>query len=1237
VKKILNSKKYKIGAIVFTLFLIGSFLTLPMSGAVTKNEAIENSSIIKNNGLSKLTLYSPESTHPDNPILLDNYYQSEEEISFVGEQNDIGYNTDAGDKIQRAMYIYVGEPLEERTPGRGRTGSLNSAEDDEEDWYRFSVSKGQIIQASVSSGFNVELSDTKGHPVSGIPYTALETGNHFLRIIGNDGDYTISISLSGQNDADSGNDAGNDINQATSIIPGSYTGYMDYNDQEDWYSFDVTSGQGIFITLDPLEKSDYDIHLYNPSGELVHSALYYGEDELEYPADVSGLWKIKLDMFPGWDTSKWPEDYFLYGSGAYELSLSIGGTAEAPPGPIPQPTIYPVAQTFKIANDPNSNSDEYDFLAAVPAAVFTDDGKQYVSPVVYDNDNTPTSWFGTADDTTQYLVDDWNTYLARHGQTAVEHKIDGDPIKAAANIATTCWTSSDTAVLSIDGSPYTDSVITNIDEDATLNVETKKTVVTPEELTDFAGYNSVQMWIGKEWGAMTLYAHGSNCPGIGLITPRYESGTYEDWPHPYDVPGDNTNIYFPISMPGLYWPYVDGTSGFDTFEITRYSADRYKIPISSTDSSIKVTVTTNEPSYLKVFLVDPYGSVRRPNVPHWNGGKINPIHQWNGDHHNGFEDWRRWEPTLSTEHTVEINYPMKGKWTVIVTPHYPYGEEKSSDTIPYHIRAEVREHNANRINAGLSAANAAVLASIQHAPLLYVTENEVPYETQNALNKLGVKNILFVNLNKVSKVQPIGTITEITSIQDVISKTKTLKQSIPVTSQNTEGNVITVTSFGTEDGFFAPAGLTAAYHASNVLSIGDVPDAYNTLDRATAWREYDGGWYHGCRAQGHLYKMNEPIDIIQIIKGVFQGEFPPLGVDQHIRWWGSINDEIYDWADNLDLLGDGQEVYLFVAPRDSDIRHPIIRVLTGIESYAGQFPFEIPSLDAALISRNILYPAIIYSNPGRDITTSQLMNFPDGWTWNTNDGERHTVYSTREFKETFSSHGRFYEGHVIFDNWLERMNNGVAINYYSGHGTGGSGVSAQYKNVEEQFPYAELTHEELHDFDWWDSWRGYHYDDEQTKTPRWGGFTWYNAQEPNLYDIIHFKWLDQLLGNTHSEIELWMSCTTGQHFGPEIYLEHGSSLWFGNAGTGLCPQADLLDDAWMKDMMVHGLNCGEAFSKYVWLHQRDFTAKYGSMDEYTQSLYEYSSLTVTNVQVFYGDPTITCYSPDWIEPIPVSP
>jgi hypothetical protein len=1229
-----NSKKSKIETAVITMLFIGTAFALPMTNAANVNTKPYASTSIE-----------------DQKAWLDRSYPNEndQDLSVLAlVQNDMGYNIDAKDKITSSLPLYVGEPINQTVPGRGRQGTLDPNNGDKDDWFVFSVSKGQQLQVSISSSntFGVELANSAGTGV-GKSYTATVSGNYFVHIFANTattvGDYTITITVTGQNDAGTGTDAGNTIDTATAITPGTYDGYMSSTDYQDWYSFSATNGQGIFIIVsaESAKEGDFDIYLYNPAGKLVNYAMYYGNDSLEYPADATGIWKFKISTWPGWDTSKWPDNYFLYGSGIYFMSLTVGGSAKAPQGPIPQTEIIPVAQTFKIVNDPNSNSDEYAFLAAVPAAVYKEGGKQYVSPIVYTGDNTVTSWFGTRDDTTQYLLDDWQTYLSHFHYNATVYEVDKNPITAAADIALNGWKTSDTAVLAVDGSSLKDTAnILDVDQDATLNVKTEKTVATPSDLKTFAGNQAVQMWIGKQWGAMTLYLYGTACPAVGLITMRYESSAYEDWPYPYDGAGpDNTNIYYPCSLPGLYWLYVDSVTGWDRFEITKYSCDRYTLNVDDTNSSIYVSVTTASPSYLEVFLVDPEGLTRRPDIGSWNGGPTNPIHIWNGDRHNGYEAWRRWQPTYSTKHAVELNYPEKGKWTVVVTPHYPHGQEKTSDSIPYHITAEVRKQNSKRVDAGLSAANGAVLASQIHAPLLYATTDSVPTETQNTLNQLDVKQILFVNINDVSSAVPSGSVTEINTMQGIINMVQSYSTKIQPAG-TTSDKVITITSFATDDGYFAPAGLIAAYHGSNVLNIGEVPLVFNTVDKLTAYREYSGSWYHGIRSQGHTAKSSTPIpSLLDIIKAFLKGEFPPLGFDQDLRWGSAIHDGIYNWVTEKGLTGLGQEYYLFVSPRNSDIRHPIIAELCGLGSYAGQFPFDTPGMDAALISRDILYSAIIYANPGRDITTSQMMNYPDTWRWTTNDGSIHTVSPPREIKESFSSHGRFFEGHTIFENWLARMNEGASVNFYSGHGTGGSGVSFMYRNISQEYPLCEPACTTSYNKTWWDAWRGYMYDDTQTKDPRWGGFTWFNPSDTsgNLYDFIHFKWIDQNLQNLHSEIELWNSGQTGQHFGPEIYVEHGSALWYGDAGTGGMPAEDLLDEMWIKDMMVNGSSIGQALSKHIWIYERDFTAKNVDMAKYNIALYGSSTMQIASLLVIYGDPTLTVYSPEWTEPVPVLP
>ena len=100
-----------------------------------------------------------------------------------------------------------------------------------------------------------------------------------------------------------------------------------------------------------------------------------------------------------------------------------------------------------------------------------------------------------------------------------------------------------------------------------------------------------------------------------------------------------------------------------------------------------------------------------------------------------------------------------------------------------------------------------------------------------------------------------------------------------------------------------------------------------------------------------------------------------------------------------------------------------------------------------------------------------------------------------------------------------------------------------------------------------------------------------------------------------------------------IYLEHGSALWFGDCGSTYGIQS-ILHDNWMfYDVLVLGKNFGESYSKYQWIFDRDFTTgdpttMYGSSSFFQGGL--------SNVNAIYGDPTMTCYSPDWIEPIPIT-
>ncbi len=1189
------------------------------------------------------------------PFWLDNKYiiqdpYSEEPLNLDGDDfDDAGTRRDAGDKISRATALYPGEMID-NTPGRGRTGKITSSGD--EDWYFFSVCEGQTIEMSFFATDNYDLylhndagdemaTSTGPSTTESITYVAEYSGYYYMAIVpgsdSGDGEYTFDVSLSSQNDAGTGSDAGNSFSGATTISPGEYYGYVDMNDEQDWYKFNINSGQGIHFTLEMKKLaylSDFDISLYNPSGELVFEEDYYYDDELLYPADESGEWRVKIDIFPGYTDIPQPVDwkYYTYGSGAYKMNFAVESSAPSPPAPIPQPDITPIAKSFIITNDPNSNNDEYAYLSSVPACNYYEGGQRYLAPIFYEGDDTPTNWFGvdadrgTVDDTTQYLIDDWNAYLSLHEKVAVEYTVPSDPVTAAAEIATQGWTSSDLAVIAVDGSEFEDSVTTLVEKTTTLKREVE---VENIQSSDPAFNTELQytMFLNEKWGAIQVEIHditgyhaNDDANFLTCYFPKFMNFGGDWWPVPYDGSGDGIDVYYPIAEPGIWGTGSDITSDdWSHITVKKFAGDRYTLNVDDSESVLSVKTQTDSPSDLIVFLIDPEGYLISPDIPQWNG-PVNPIHEWNGLENPVDNPWRTWNPEPHLDFSVEALHPDEGKWTAIVVPRNSEGSD-----VTYTITAELRATHS-RADASISAANAAVIASQEHAPLLYVNSDSIPSATSNALSQLGVSKVIFVERGNIGAdvKNDLPTIdADLTTMQDIVDYVK---------GYDNSENYITITSIKSGDGYFAPAAMLAAYHCSPVLRIGEAPEnPAGVADRIETWRLWSGDYYHGSRSTGHLPDHNEPLAgegewsikslfdaFLYAISGGSSGGLPPLGMDAKRYWNEELHDGIYNYINSLGLDQSGKEGYCFVAPR-KDIYIPAHSVMLGNNSYAGHIVGITPAYTSAMVLRNILYPAVIFANPNRDVTTSQLMNFADGGQWTTNDHETTPAYSSRSVKKSFGSHFRNYEGHCLWDAHLQRLNEGASAMYYAGHGTGGSGTSAQFDQTEH-CNYPEQI--------WWDAWRGYSkYDNWQIV--RNNGRSWYNAEPPSLYDIIHYDYADELFENLGSNVIFYLSCTTGDAFGPMVYLDHGASFFFGNAGSGLTPQEDLMDNIVFDSVMVDGVSIGLAYSNEVWRHLRDFTTKDPT------SMYGSSSLTVTTVQCLYGDPDLIVYSPEWTSPEPI--
>ena len=172
-------------------------------------------------------------------------------------------------------------------PGTPMTGSVNSTDDS--DYYQFTVTAAQII--SVKLTVNTAVSNPWGQLYDPLHSKILETdylaagtsgwlnlttstataGQYFFVVKGGEGTYTATLTITNQNDAGQGVDAGDTDLTALPLTNGTYTGRIADNDANDYYKFVVTIAQ--IITVDFKNgitgTSDLYAGFYNPAKDKI--------------------------------------------------------------------------------------------------------------------------------------------------------------------------------------------------------------------------------------------------------------------------------------------------------------------------------------------------------------------------------------------------------------------------------------------------------------------------------------------------------------------------------------------------------------------------------------------------------------------------------------------------------------------------------------------------------------------------------------------------------------------------------------------------------------------------------------------------------------------------------------------------------------------------------------------------------------------------------------------------------
>ncbi|NOX61936.1 MAG: hypothetical protein GXP42_08325 [Chloroflexi bacterium] len=195
---------------------------------------------------------------------------------------------------------------------------------DDVDYYRFPVTAGETIHASLASlpeDYFMALYDPDRNLVAwstnnglqdeNITYTATRGGDFFLKVAGSGDEtwddldgyslqlYTEAPSPGGC--ADSAYEPNDDYQSAASITPGQQVeAYICDASDQDWFRFDATAGQQITAILSSL-PADYDLDLYDPSGTLVERSQENGlqDEQITHTAQISGAYRVRIFGYQG--------------------------------------------------------------------------------------------------------------------------------------------------------------------------------------------------------------------------------------------------------------------------------------------------------------------------------------------------------------------------------------------------------------------------------------------------------------------------------------------------------------------------------------------------------------------------------------------------------------------------------------------------------------------------------------------------------------------------------------------------------------------------------------------------------------------------------------------------------------------------------------------------------------------------------------------------------------------------
>ncbi|MFW9848995.1 MAG: hypothetical protein ACFFF4_07630 [Candidatus Thorarchaeota archaeon] len=855
----------------------------------------------------------------------------------------------------------------------------------------------------------------------------------------------------------------------------------------------------------------------------------------------------------------------------------------------------PLSRATFVSYNSDSYIDDFAYMAAIPSSLFYYGGSKYISPLLFTGGSSTEQWL--MEDWAEYLIpDDGIDQILSIGDltssqifgiqdtfgTQVYPQIKGTTsAEIAAMLAVYDWENTDTVVLALAKDSFSEpTVFTDSDtytftsptvERLQSSVVISDTVVTDVPFTPPSGVGWMEgafNWTGDELFTHILRDPQDRPVDYSVVNQvRFERNPllgYVDNPLPL-------LFWMPVTEIGEWTMSLDPYSQILSpvtinYEVTYHPCFSRTITIPQDASWLNVTSTwDNAGTNINTALIDPTGKMVM------------------------------WAPAESLlggagSKTMNMPYPMAGDWTYIGAWIDPTAENNNLQVnwVIESLPSDIQPHLE-------SASNAAVIASLLNAPLLYVSESAVPEITRWAIERLGATNGILVDPTSQHSASLTTELNDFLLLSN-ISTYPMLSDWIQTLSG--EKDVVLTLPLGNGDELFAPAAYAAAYHGAPIFSLCGDNNVVPTRAEET-WAPYLIGpeinifvqERYATRAENGWYDERIPNKFSMFESSNYLKDFLLSRNAYNVSWDQSA---------------------IIVAATDI-IKTSFDRSLQS-HFACGRFPTSDSSVAAAMINRAALHRFLFSVSQNADEALLSLYAYTYNYPYADNFGNPYTIQQIDNTVAALQGAGFSISAHVGVNEVFQGVASQVGLWSLSTHGTlteyptdppqrpDGLGVfSVRSEDTPEGYGRESATS----------------LDYVPPGQPSGDGLV-----NPVIYDseyqlhiLRNTNDLEEAIDNIGSPIVVITACLLGGSKLPAMLMEHGAVAVTAAPRTVYFRPAGLLSILFTESI-TQGNTTGDALAYALRAISQDYT------DPLSGEPRDYA-----NQQILFGDPDICLYHP----------